>query len=162
MIQNSSAGSPNTKDFELGINRDKVAGIIEKARMFDAKEEMSDPDSGSNATDDDMRDILEDAAGDPTWQELLQLIRDLDEDEQINLVALAWLGRGTYERSEWNEARMQARAAHNKHTAEYLVALPLLGAYLEEGLAALAEDSETVSTRRRGRKKANSAERLRD
>jgi len=162
MVQNGSAGGPNTQDFELGINPDKVAGIIEKARMFDAKEAVSDPDSGSNATDDDMRDILEDTADDPTWQELLQLIRDLDEDEQVNLVALAWLGRGTYERSEWKEAREQARAAHNKHTAEYLVGLPLLGDYLEEGLAALAEDSETVGIRRRGRKKPHGAARLRD
>jgi hypothetical protein len=162
MVQKASTHAPNAESFEPGINPDKVAGIIEKARMFDAKEEVSDPDSGSNATDDDMRDILEDAADDPTWQELLQLIRDLDEDEQINLVALAWLGRGTYERGEWNEARTQARAAHNKHTAEYLVALPLLGDYLEEGLATLAEDSGTVSIRRQKRKKSNSTTRRRN
>jgi len=124
---------------ELAISREKITDIIEKARMFDAKEEVSDPDSGSNATDDDMRDILEDLADDPTQQELLQLIRDLDVDEQTNLVALAWLGRGTYKRSEWKEALDQARAAHNTHTAEYLLGLPLLGDYLEEGLAALAE-----------------------
>ncbi len=122
---------------ELGIDREKVAGIIEKARMFDAKEQVTDPQSGSNATDDDMRDILEDASDDATLQELLGLIRDLDEDEQIGLVALAWLGRGTYGRRDWGEALSQARAARNKHTAEYLVALPLLGDYLDEGLALL-------------------------
>jgi len=139
MRQIGSAGGTASEDFELGINPAKVAGIIEKARMFDVKEEVSDPDSGSNATDDDMRDILEDLADDSTRQELLELIRSLDEDEQITLVALAWLGRGTYERNEWKEALDQARAAHNAHTAEYLLGLPLLGDYLQGGLAALEE-----------------------
>ena len=107
--------------------------------MFDAKEELSDPQSGSNATDDDMRDILEDIADDPTYQELLEMIRNLDEDEQIQLVALAWLGRGTFDAADWKDAVKQARAAHNNRTAEYLVGLPLLGDYLEEGRAALED-----------------------
>ena len=132
------ADTPNGQD-QLEINPEKVIAIIEKARMFDAKEEVSDPDSGSNATDDDMRDILEDLRDDSTGQELLDLIRGLNVDEQVDLVALAWVGRGTYGRSEWNEAIGQARAAHNMHTAEYLMGLPMLGDYLEEGLAALEE-----------------------
>ena len=44
----------------LDINPEKVRQVITEARMFDAKEEQSDPDSGSNATDDMMADILED------------------------------------------------------------------------------------------------------
>jgi hypothetical protein len=142
------AGEPSGREYELGINPEKVLAIIEKARMFDVKEEVSDPDSGSNATDDGMRDILEDLADDPTRQELLALIRNLDVDEQVDLVALAWLGRGTYERNEWIEAIDQARAAHNTHTAEYLMGLPMLGDYLEEGLAALDAGREAVSVRR--------------
>jgi hypothetical protein len=126
-------------DFELEIDPSKVEEIIQKARIFDAKEELSDPQSGSNATDDDMRDILEDIADDPTYQELLEMIRNLDEDEQIRVVALAWVGRGTFEASEWKDALKQARAAHNNRTAEYLVGLPLLGDYLEEGRAALED-----------------------
>jgi hypothetical protein len=124
-------------EFELEIDPSKVDEIIQKARMFDAKEELSDPQSGSNATDDDMRDILEDIADDPTYQELLEMIRNLDEDEQIRLVALAWVGRGTFDASEWKDALKQARAEHNNRTAEYLVGLPLLGDYLEEGRAAV-------------------------
>jgi uncharacterized protein DUF3775 len=129
---------------ELGIDHEKVANIIEKARMFDVKEEVTDPGSGSNATDDNMRDVLEDLADDPTQQELMAMIRNLNEDEQINLVALAWVGRGTYDVSQWNEALSEARGAHNNHTAEYLAGLPLLGDYLEEGLAALEDDSEAI------------------
>lgn len=126
---------------ELGINPDKVCQIIAKARQFDAKEGISDPDSGSNASDDGMTDVLEDLPVelDATRQEIVEFIRSLDEDEQINLVALAWLGRGTYELSEWRDALAQARAQHSKRTAEYLLGLPLLGDYLNEGLAAFGE-----------------------
>jgi len=127
---------------ELGINPDKVCQIIVKARAFDAKEGISDPDSGSNAADDGMTDVLEDLPDDvdATRLELLEFIRALDEDEQLNLVALAWVGRGTYEISEWREAMSVARNEHNKRTAEYLLKLPLLGDYLEEGLAAFGEN----------------------
>jgi hypothetical protein len=136
---------------EIGISAEKVDDIIEKARMFDVKEEVSDPDSGSNATDDDMRDVLEDLAADPTYQELLEMIRNLDEDEQIHLVALAWVGRGTYQASEWTEALRQAAAAHNSRTAEYLVTLPILADYLEEGRAALAVDANLITKPQSGK-----------
>src|SRR2546423_15087469 len=115
----------------LGINPEKVSHIIFKARMFDAKEEVSDPDSGSTGPVDGMLDVLGDFADDSTYQELVEYLRGLDEEEQINLVALAWVGHGTYEASEWEEALAEARYAHNKRTAEYLTALPLLGDYLD-------------------------------
>jgi hypothetical protein len=148
-LANGAAEAP-----ALQINPEKVRHIITEARLFDAKEEVSDPDSGSNAADDGVRDILEDRADDATFQELSEFIRSLDEDEQIDLVALAWLGRGTYELSEWDEARSEARAAHNARTAEYLTGLPLLGDYLEEGLATI-EAQPTPATRpftQRGKK----------
>jgi hypothetical protein len=125
----------------LAINPEKVRHIITEARMFDVKEEMSDPDSGSNATDDGMADVLEDLPDDATAQELAEYIRSLDVDERMALVALAWVGRGTYSLSEWDEALAEARRAHNRRTAEYLFSLPMLGDYLEEGLAAV-EDRE--------------------
>lgn len=138
-----------TPQVELAIDPAKVATIIQKARMFDVKEELTDPDSGSNATDDDMRDVLEDVADDATYQELVDLIRGLDVDEQVALVALAWIGRGTYDAADWADAVREARGAHNTHTAEYLLGLPLLGDYLEEGLSAIDElaDAEAVSVR---------------
>lgn len=120
----------------LNISADKVAFIIVKAREYDEKVADSDPDEGSNPTDDDNADILEDKAGDSTREELASAINALNEDEQIELVALAWLGRGTYDISEWSDGIQVARDEHNKRTAQYLLGLPLLGDYLEEGLAA--------------------------
>ncbi len=121
------------------ISTDKVCYIISKARMFDVKEEVTNPRSGSNATDEDMRDILEDFADDPTYQEVVEFIRALDEDEQIELVALAWVGRGTFDAEDWDEAVETAAGEHNARTAEYLLGLPLLADYLEEGLDAFGE-----------------------
>jgi len=142
-----SAALANREADMLGINPEKVSHIIFKARMFDCKEEDSDPDSGSNGADDGMVDVLEDIAGDSTYQELVEYIRGLDEEEQINLVALAWIGRGTYEPSEWEEALSEAGHAHNKRTAEHLTGLPMLGDYLDGGLAALGESSESFTSR---------------
>ena len=121
---------------ELNISSEKVAFIIEKAREFDAKEGLSDPDSGSNPTDDGDADILEDKPNDPTRQELFDAIRALNEDERNALIALAWVGRGTFGLDEWQEALDTAFAEHAKRPATYLMSLPLLGDYLEDGLDA--------------------------
>lgn len=126
----------------LEINPEKVRQVISEARMFDAKEEVSDPDSGSNPGDDRMVDILEDRADDAIIQELMEFIRSMDDDEQAELVALAWIGRGTYEPSQFDEAVAEAMRVHNNRTAEYLIGLPLLGDYLEEGLSAVEELEE--------------------
>ncbi len=123
----------------LSIAEDKLAFIIEKAREFDVKESDSDPESGSNPNDDGNADVLEDKPGDATREELISAIRELNEDERAELVALAWLGRGTYEIEEWDEAVSTAKSEHGKRAAEYLIGLPLLGDYLEDGMATFDE-----------------------
>jgi hypothetical protein len=131
---------------ELGVAPEKVRFVIVKARQFDAKEADSDPDEGSDAVDDKMSDVLEDKPSeDSVQQELISFINGLDEEEQINLVALAWLGRGTFDIAEWADAIDTARNEHNNRSAQYLLSLPLLGDYLADGLAAFGEnfDDET-------------------
>jgi hypothetical protein len=123
----------------LNLPLDKVSFIILKAREFDAKEGDSDPDEGSNAIDDGQTDILTDTGDDPVREELLGAIRSLNEDERMRLVALAWVGRGTYDKEEWREAIATAKSEHSRRTAEYLLTMPLLGDYLEDGLAAFDE-----------------------
>jgi hypothetical protein len=121
----------------IEISPEKVCFIIVKAREFDAKVDVEDPDPGSNPSDEDMRAVLQDYADDATYQELKEAIEDLNEEEQINLVALLWLGRGDYTKADWSEALKQAREAHNRHSAAYLTGTPMLGDLLEEGLAEL-------------------------
>jgi len=126
---------------------DKVSFIIVKAREYDVKEEGADPESGSNPIDDGQTDVLTNKQEDPVREELLGAIRSLNEEERLRLVALAWLGRGTYSKEEWREAIATARSEHSRRTAEYLLGLPLLGDYLEDGLAlfdeGIVDDSDT-------------------
>jgi|SRR5665213_1006754 len=134
----------------LNLPLDKVSFIIVKAREYDVKESDSDPDEGSNATDDGQTDVLTDKQNDPVREELLGAIRGLNDDERIKLVALAWLGRGTYDIGEWREAIATAKSEHSRRTAEYLLNLPLLGDYLEDGLAMFDEGIVDMSDKTEG------------
>ena len=127
----------------LEIATDKVCYLVIKAHGFDAKVDVVEPDPGSNPADDDMLEVLEDYEDDPIASEMTDFINGLNEDEQINLVALTWVGRGTYGKEEWKAAVREARRAHNEHTAEYLLGIPLLGDYLEEGLSQLGYSCES-------------------
>ncbi|HVE22871.1 MAG TPA: DUF3775 domain-containing protein [Acidocella sp.] len=120
----------------LTIPLEKICFLISKARQFDGKDMLTDYGDSSNASDDDMRSVLESHGDDPVYAELTSMIRDLNEDEQIDLVALAWLGRGDGESMAWDELRAEAALAHNDRTDEYLLGMPLLGDYLEAALAA--------------------------
>lgn len=116
---------------ELSISPEKVCYIITKAREFDAKDVVTDPDDASNATDDAMISVLEDHRDDPVVQEIAATIFAMSEYEQLDLVTLAWLGRGDGSIEDWDELRAQATRAHNKRTASYLLGMPLLADYLE-------------------------------
>ncbi|MGO4835197.1 DUF3775 domain-containing protein, partial [Rhizobiaceae sp. 2RAB30] len=72
-----------------------------------------------------------------TEEELRELIDDLNIDEAAELVALAWVGRGDYDAAEWADAVAEARQRGNKRTSSYLLGLPMLADYLEEGLEAI-------------------------
>ena len=131
---------------ELAISPEKLAFIIEKAREFDVKEGSSDLDSGSNAADDGMIDVLEDNGRDPVVRELSGFIRALNEDEQVDLVALMWLGRGDGGIEEWDELRASAIEARGEYdhprreTAQYLLGEPMLGDLLADGLEEFGVD----------------------
>ncbi len=127
---------------DLAISAEKVAAILAKARQFDVKDVVTDPDSGSNASDDAMLSVLEDHGDDPVRSELMALIRGLNEDEQIDLVALAWLGRGDGDLDDWLDLRAEAARAHNRRTAQYLLGMPLLSDYLDDALSQLGHSPE--------------------
>src|SRR5579863_3872940 len=118
---------------ELNISGDKVCFIITKAREYDAKVDPVEPDPGSNPADAGEREVLEDYSDDATESELRAAIDALNEDEVIDLIALAWLGRGDFDKAEWTEARSLAGERHRRHSGAYLTGMPMLGDYLEEG-----------------------------
>jgi len=118
---------------ELSISPEKLVFIISKARQSDV--EADEPDLISDLTDDD--GVQGHGAGQGTDRsELSGFIRGLNVDEQIDLVALMWLGRGDGDISNWRELRAQAAQAHNNRTASYLIGTPMLPDLLEEAMSA--------------------------
>ncbi|MGD9501760.1 MAG: DUF3775 domain-containing protein [Methyloceanibacter sp.] len=129
----------------LEISPAKVGFVIVKAREVAAKVAAWDD---SATSDHDAESILESFADDATEDELMSFIRDLNEDEQASLVALAWIGRGSFGPEELEEALATARAERTNRTDEYLLGMPLLPDYLEEALDRLGysvEDAEDES-----------------
>ena len=126
----------------LTISPEKVCFIIFKAKEYDAKDEVTEVDPGSNPSDDKDISVLEDHEDDPVVEELTSFINSLSEDEQIDLVTLAWLGRNDYSASAWTAVREEAARTRNQRTAEYLLDMPLVGDFLEEGLSMLGYSRE--------------------
>jgi Protein of unknown function (DUF3775) len=129
----------------LAISTEKVCYVILKAREFDAKDVVTEPDTGSNPTDDNMVSVLEDHGDDPVLEELTSFISNLSEDEQVDLVTLAWLGRDDNTIEDWPALREEAQRAHSTratHTADYLIGTPLVADYLQEGLSLLGRSCD--------------------
>jgi Protein of unknown function (DUF3775) len=115
---------------------EKICFIVVTARAFEAQEEVVEDNPGSNMSDDNFREVLEAYPDDPTRDELKSFIDDLNDDEQAELVALVWLGRGDYGdgSSGWSQAVKDARERRAGSTSEYLLGDPLLPDLIEEGL----------------------------
>jgi len=123
----------------MEISPDLVNAIIEHAHAFDVKEAESDPDSGSNPTDDGDLDILQDTPGDLTGADLRVVLEALNVDQAAELVALMWIGRGEYDGGEWAHAVKRARERATGPTSRYLMGVPMLGDYLQDGLQAVLD-----------------------
>jgi hypothetical protein len=128
---------------DLSISSEKVCFVVLKAREFDVKDvDTSSDEDGSNPADDGLIEVLEDRPDDPVEQELVAFIEAMSEDEQVDLVTLAWLGRGDGTLADWADLRDEAAAAHNNRTASYLLGMPLLPDYLEDALAEFGRSCE--------------------
>jgi hypothetical protein len=127
---------------DLSISDEKLCFIIAKAREFDVKDAVTDPGDSSNPTDDMNLAVLEDHKDDPVVAELSAVINSMSVDEQVDLVALTWLGRGDGDIDDWNDLRAEAARAHNRRTAAYLLGIPLLADYLDEAIAEFGIDCE--------------------
>jgi hypothetical protein len=149
MAKETIPATAGAEEPELTISPEKVCFLIFKAREFDAKEEPNDTDPGSNPSDDQDVEVLQDLPDDPVIEEMTSLIEALSEDEQIDLVALVWLGRDDNTAADWPAARADAANAYNaRTTARYLLGIPQLGDLLEEGLAILGRSCEDFEVNR--------------
>ena len=126
----------------LTISPDSAFAILIKVREFDSKVTETDPESGSNPSDDNSVDALEFGPSDETHHELVSAIHDLNDDEQCDLIALIWLGRGDFNLGEWTEARQAAADIGRERTPRYVSEIPLVSDYLEDGLSQFDQSIE--------------------
>lgn len=122
-----------------------ICRLIIRAREFEAQVPSDENESEDDPTDsDDQYAVLEDEANEAIEDEMVALLDDLGDDQVQELLALAWVGRGTYDASEWAEALEEAADPDSEDPADQLLDMPTLAAYLDAGLAAFDLNCEGI------------------
>lgn len=125
---------------EIAVPLQTVCYIAERAHDLMGKTASTEAEDSLDDEDPEA-DILEDRGHDPVEEELRSVIEDLDEDAQVDLVALMWLGR---EDEDWSTLRELAWQERTSSPASYLLGTPLLADYLLSGLDRLGFDCAHV------------------
>lgn len=122
---------------------DMLCRIILRGREYEAQ---TPSDYDGNETPDTVDDegegalsVLDDTLNDSVEEELRAILEDLGEDQLAEVVAFCWVGQGTYETADWDEAMEEATALASRGGAaavDELMDMPMLASVLEAGLAA--------------------------
>jgi hypothetical protein len=112
--------------------------IILRAREYEAQV-PTDYDGGETPdnVDDEGEEtlsVLDDSINTSVEEELIASIDDLADDQRAELLAFAWIGQGTYDAADWDEAIEAATEENN--IIEELMDMPMLASVLEAGMAA--------------------------
>ena len=116
------------------ISAEKLSYVIAKAREMESGVEGLKAD-GSKRAAAGLVSVIDGCA--TARAELAGFIEAMDEDEQCELIALCWIGRGKFTREEWKSALVEARNHLKQPTAAYLLGNSKLAPHLESGLAEL-------------------------
>jgi hypothetical protein len=128
---------PTEPRMELSTPLDMICRIVQRARETEAQVPVTDVDPDEDEIDhDDMLSPLEEENNETVEVELLAVLDDLAEDQIVEVLALAMVGRGTYDASEWDEAIEIAGDADEAPAIDQLMEMPMLAACIEAGLAA--------------------------
>ena len=131
---------------ELRISTDKVCAFIEAAREVAGKVPSTAGDS--TTTGDDSRLVtIEEPEGigedeDARRGEMIEFVAGLNVEEQTDLLALIWLGRGDYELAEWDDAVAEAEARIAARDPDYMIGDAALPEYLGGGLEAFGRSCD--------------------
>ena len=122
---------------DLETPLDSICRIIVRAREVEAQVPGIDPENDDPVDNsDDKYDVLEEELDETAVDELRAAIEDLADDQQAELLALAMVGGGTYDASEWTDALEEANDPDGESPADLLLDMPTLSENLEAGLAA--------------------------
>lgn len=127
----------------LNINPEIVCDIIVKAKEFHAKEAPTfDEKIPDSEYEYDWSQILTDRRDDLTYQELENVIDGLEPDQQVDLLALMYIGRGDFEENEWSAAHKEAKNNLRPHLTRYLLSKPMIATFLEKALESFGYNCE--------------------
>jgi hypothetical protein len=122
-----------------------ICRLIIRAREMEAQVPTNESDDEEDPTDsDDAFAVLDDDANEAVEEEIVALLDDLGEDQVQEILALAWVGRGTYDPSEWAEALEEAADSNSEDAVDQLLDIPTLAAFLDAGLAAFDLNCEGI------------------
>lgn len=119
----------------LEVNTETLCRLIDLAEEFHAHQNV-DITEEPETIDDWAAEPLEPHEENSFLIEFRSVMDGLNPDEQQQIVALLWLGRGDYELDEWDEALEYAAEAWTPTTADYLIAHPLIADHLSTGMEA--------------------------
>ncbi|MEI6158474.1 MAG: DUF3775 domain-containing protein [Roseococcus sp.] len=126
------------EEFDLGISLEIVATVVDLANA------VQDAEEGLLSGEDDDEDDGEDE-DEITEEMLTDFIDELNEEQQVALIALAWVGRGDYEPEEWEEAlKLAAERNARGDASAYLTGMEGLGDLLTEGAGAFGIAIEEI------------------
>ena len=136
---------------ELLTPLETLCRLIVRARELEAQVPAQDPDEAADNVDDfddegedQALSVLEDELNTGVEEEMRATLDDLADDQLAETLALAWVGRGTYDVSEWDDAYAEASDIDPESAIDELMDMPLLAAYLDAGLAAFDYSCEGV------------------
>lgn len=130
---------------------DTLCRIILRAREYEAQtasdyDRGEDPDNVDDETEGALS-VLEDDINDSVEEELRAAFEDLGEDQLAEVIAFCWVGQGTYEAADWDEATTEAQdlvSGGVEGAIEELMDQPMLASVLDAGLAAFDLSCEGV------------------
>lgn len=132
---------------DLETPLDMICRIIVRAREWDAQVPSNESDEvgedGPVSTDDDY-DVMIDEKNDSVEEEIAGALEDLADDQIAEVLALAWIGNGTFDAAEWDEATAAANDPDSDPAKDQLMEMPMLAAYLTAGLEAFDLSCEGV------------------
>ena len=121
---------------------DTLCRIILRAREYEAQTVDYAADEDADDVNDEQEgalSVLEDDINDSVEEELRAVFEDLGEDQLAEVIAFCWVGQGTYESGDWDEAMEEAQSLVSESVEEAIGELmeqPMLASVLESGLPA--------------------------
>lgn len=128
---------------ELLTPLETLCRLILRAKELEAQVPAQDPDEDPDNVDDlddegedQALSVLQDELNTGVEEEVQAVLDDLADDQLAETLALAWIGRGTYDASEWDDAFAEASDLDPDERVDEILDMPLLASHLEAGLAA--------------------------